>query len=104
MSYPNGVVPTTDRVHPVPIYETIGSFIIFAYLWQRRWKDPPPGDLMGRYLIWAALLRFVTEFVRRNPAWLIGLTTAQWMSAAALGIGWLLLRTTYRDSGWKSET
>ena len=26
MSYPNGVVPTTERVHPTPIYEMLACF------------------------------------------------------------------------------
>lgn len=84
MSYPNGVVPTTELVHPAPIYEMLACFAIFAYLWRRRLKDPPLGDLFGRYLVLSAVVRFLIEFVRRNPAWLVGLTTAQWMS---IGIG-----------------
>jgi phosphatidylglycerol---prolipoprotein diacylglyceryl transferase len=87
MSYPEGVVPTTERVHPTPLYEMIGSFILFGYLWRLRREQPPAGDLMGRYLIWAGLLRFGIEFVRRNPAWLAGLTTAQWMSVGAFALG-----------------
>jgi phosphatidylglycerol:prolipoprotein diacylglycerol transferase len=92
MSYPNGVVPTTERVHPAPIYEMLGCLLIFAYLWRRRRVDPPLGDLFGRYLILSAGVRFVIEFVRRNPRWLIGLTTAQWMSVGLMAIGVLLLR------------
>jgi len=96
MSYPNGVVPTSEYVHPAPIYEMIGCFLLFAYLWRRRLKNPPAGDLMGRYLIWAALLRFGIEFVRRNPAWLFGLTTAQWMSVGALALGATVLRRAHQ--------
>jgi phosphatidylglycerol:prolipoprotein diacylglycerol transferase len=91
MSYPEGVVPTTDHVHPAPVYEMLACFAIFAYLWRRRLRNPPIGDLFGRYLILSAIVRFLIETVRRNPNWLFGLTTAQWLSIglAALGV-WLV--------------
>jgi phosphatidylglycerol---prolipoprotein diacylglyceryl transferase len=99
MSYPEGVVPTTQRVHPTPLYEMVGCFILFGYLWRRRLKNPPAGDLMGRYLIWAGLLRFGIEFLRRNPAWLAGLTTAQWMSVGAVLVGLAVLCRTHLKAG-----
>jgi phosphatidylglycerol:prolipoprotein diacylglycerol transferase len=34
MSFPNGLVPTTDRVHPTPIYEFIAACAIAYFLWQ----------------------------------------------------------------------
>jgi len=92
MSYPDGVVPTTERVHPAPLYEMTACFAIFAYLWRRRWQSPPAGDLFARYLILSGVTRFLIELVRRNPAWLVGLTTAQWISLAMMGIGFYLLR------------
>ena len=33
MSFPNGVVPTTDRVHPTPLYEFFIWLAIAAFLW-----------------------------------------------------------------------
>jgi phosphatidylglycerol---prolipoprotein diacylglyceryl transferase len=92
MSYPDGVVPTTERVHPAPIYEMLACLAIFAYLWRRRLRNPPTGDLFGRYLILSAIERFLIEFVRRNPDWLVGLTTAQWMSIGIAIVGGLLVR------------
>jgi len=92
MSYPDGVVPTAERVHPAPLYEMVACFAIFAYLWRRRLQNPPAGDLFGRYLILSAVARFLIEFIRRNPAWLVGLTTAQWMSVGGVIFGLRLLR------------
>jgi phosphatidylglycerol:prolipoprotein diacylglycerol transferase len=92
MSYPDGVVPTTDRVHPAPIYEMLACLGIFAYLWRRRHQQPPLGDLFGRYLILSAITRFLVETVRRNPAWLLGLTTAQAISVGMMAFGIFLLR------------
>jgi len=39
MSFPNGIIPTTDRVHPTPIYEFLASLVIFYVLWKlgARW-------------------------------------------------------------------
>jgi len=92
MSYPNGVVPTTERVHPAPIYELVACVAIFAYLWRRRTRPLPLGDQFGRYLVLSAVERFLIEFVRRNPRWLVGFTTAQWTSVAMLLLGVALVR------------
>ena len=97
MSYPNGVVPTTERVHPTPIYEMIGCLLIFAWLWRRRARPHVPGSLFGEYLIATGVLRFAVEFVRRNPSLALGLTIAQWLSlvSIALGAGLLLRRAPW---------
>lgn len=34
MSFPHGLVPTTQRVHPTPIYELIVAIFIFLWLWR----------------------------------------------------------------------
>ena len=95
MAYPDGVVPTTDRVHPAPVYEMLGCFAILAFLWRRFAAAPGPGDLLGHYLVWSGVLRFAIEFIRRNPAWLLGLTTAQWFSLASVVVGvWLISSAT----------
>jgi phosphatidylglycerol:prolipoprotein diacylglycerol transferase len=39
MSFPNGLVPTTDRVHPTPIYEFLAALLIAWILWPPR--GPP---------------------------------------------------------------
>jgi phosphatidylglycerol:prolipoprotein diacylglycerol transferase len=97
MSYPDGVVPTTERVHPTPIYELVCYVAIFVVLWRQRHRGLPAGHLIGQYLVYSGLARFLVEFLRRNPAWLLGLTTAQWMSLASMAIGVWLLRRTAQD-------
>lgn len=97
MSYPNGVVPTTERVHPAPVYEMLASFAIFAFLWRRR-RSAPLGELTGWYLILAPMARFAIEFVRRNPAWLWGLTTAQAYSLLLMAVGFYLLTRSHSDT------
>jgi phosphatidylglycerol---prolipoprotein diacylglyceryl transferase len=34
MSFPHGLVPTTEKVHPTPIYELIVAIFIFWWLWK----------------------------------------------------------------------
>lgn len=91
MSYPEGVVPTTECVHPAPIYEMLACFALFAYLWRR--PPLPVGDIFARYLIASGVIRFLIETVRRNPAWFLGLTTAQAISVVMVVAGATLLST-----------
>jgi phosphatidylglycerol:prolipoprotein diacylglycerol transferase len=98
MSYPNGVVPTTERVHPTPLYECAALLALFVYLRRRQRREPPEGDILGRYLVLSAAARFLIELVRRNPRWLLGLTTAQWTSVAAALLGIALIIRSRRAS------
>src|SRR6202041_184098 len=40
MSFPNGLVPTTARVHPTPIYELLVACAIAWFLWRMGAHDP----------------------------------------------------------------
>jgi phosphatidylglycerol:prolipoprotein diacylglycerol transferase len=94
MAYPDGVVPTLVRVHPTPVYEMIGSAFILWLLWRQSPARLPLGHLFGQYLIYSGVLRFVVEFVRRNPKWLLGLTTAQVIALASVAIGAYVIANT----------
>src|SRR6202790_4230602 len=69
MSFPNGLVPTTQRVHPTPIYELLVALLIAAYLWRRGTKSDrlPAGRITGEYLVLSGVARFLVEFIRINP-------------------------------------
>jgi phosphatidylglycerol---prolipoprotein diacylglyceryl transferase len=92
MAYPNGTVPTTEEVHPTPVYETIAMLIVAALLWRwrHRWR---PGTLFALYLFLAGLERFLVEFVRRNDEVLLGLTQPQIFSVIMMvaGATWLVV-------------
>jgi phosphatidylglycerol:prolipoprotein diacylglycerol transferase len=98
MSYPNGVVPTLERVHPTPIYEMLAYFAIFLVLWRQRSWARPPGSLLGQYLILTGIARFAVEFVRRNPSAAFGLTLPQFFSLGFAVIGVALLVRLYRSA------
>jgi phosphatidylglycerol:prolipoprotein diacylglycerol transferase len=91
MSYPKGIVPTLERVHPTPVYEMIMYLAIFFVLWRLRRLGKPPWWLFGVFLILASIERFSVEFVRTNePLWL-GLTEAQLVSVALAVVGAVLI-------------
>ena len=77
--FPNGIVPDNTPLHPTPIYEFLIGVIIFSILFQLNrkkvnWQD---GKVFMYYLIMTGLARFLVEFIRLNPNFLIGLTEAQ---------------------------
>jgi phosphatidylglycerol---prolipoprotein diacylglyceryl transferase len=90
MSYPHGEVPTTDRVHPTPVYETLASLLIFWFLWRIR-KRSAPLQIFGLYLVLAGAERFLVEFIRRNDAVLLGLTQPQVWAVAMMAGGVIVL-------------
>jgi prolipoprotein diacylglyceryl transferase len=97
MSFPNGLVPTTQRVHPTPIYEAIAATLIFWYLWRQGAKSlrgpRPVGEVASLYLIWMGVERFLVEFIRINPRSFFGLSNAQAASLASILAGLAILIT-----------
>ncbi|HLJ76068.1 MAG TPA: prolipoprotein diacylglyceryl transferase [Acidobacteriaceae bacterium] len=93
MSFPHGLVPTDQRVHPTPIYELFGALFIAWILWRRgRPEHPRPwGQITGEYLILSGFARFLVEFIRINPRILWGMTNAQFASLGAVVFGFALI-------------
>lgn len=93
MSFPHGLVPTFQKVHPTPIYELLGAIVITWILWQRGGpeKPKPIGQITGEYLILTGIARFLVEFIRINPRVLWGMTNAQLASLGAIGFGLALI-------------
>jgi phosphatidylglycerol:prolipoprotein diacylglycerol transferase len=90
MSYPNGTVPTTQTVHPTPIYETVAMGLVAWALWRAR-NAFRPGILFACYLVLAGSERFLVEFLRRNDEVALGLTAPQFESLAMMiaGLLWI---------------
>jgi phosphatidylglycerol---prolipoprotein diacylglyceryl transferase len=97
MSYPDGTVPTDDRVHPTPVYESLAMGVTAWFLWTLR-DRLAPGLLFALYLVLSGLERFVVEFVRRNDEVWAGLTVPQIESLAliAVGLTWLAIASRRR--------
>jgi phosphatidylglycerol:prolipoprotein diacylglycerol transferase len=90
MAYPDGTVPTTEEVHPTPVYETLAMGLVTWFLWRMRHRVPP-GGLFALWLLLAGSERFLVEFIRRNERVVAGLTVAQLISLAMIagGLVWL---------------
>ena len=58
-------MPTDEKVHPTPIYETLAMGVVALVLWHLR-DRMAPGRLFALYLVLAGVERFLVEFVRRN--------------------------------------
>jgi len=97
MSYPDGEVPTSERVHPTPVYETLAGLVIFAVLWRLR-RRVAPLRLFGVYLVLAGTERLLVEFIRRNDEVLLGLTQPQLFALAMLVAGAAVLLLPARSS------
>jgi phosphatidylglycerol:prolipoprotein diacylglycerol transferase len=102
MSFPNGIVPTTDRVHPTPIYEFLIGLVIFWILWRLGArglkKKAPAGVIFAAYLLLSGVARFLIEMIRINPRSFFGLTNAQTASLASILAGVLLFVYVRRTS------
>jgi len=97
MSFPNGVVPTTQRVHPTPLYELIVWCAIGAFLWHLGTKALKnrqlelAGITFCAYLILTGVARFLVEIIRINPRSFFGLTNAQVAGLTSVLAGVVLL-------------
>jgi prolipoprotein diacylglyceryl transferase len=95
MSFPNGVVPTDQRVHPTPLYEFFIWLAIAAFLWHMGTKSlrgpKAKGEIFVNYLILTGIARFLIEFIRINPRSFLGMSNAQAASLASIFAGAVLL-------------
>jgi phosphatidylglycerol:prolipoprotein diacylglycerol transferase len=98
MAYPDGTVPTTEEVHPTPVYEALAMGFAAWLLWRLR-DRVRTGALFALYLLYAGGERFLVEFVRRNEEVALGLTTAQFESFAMMGAGAIWIYVVKRRHG-----
>jgi phosphatidylglycerol:prolipoprotein diacylglycerol transferase len=101
MAYPHGTVPTTQTVHPTPIYETVSMGLAAWALWRAR-NAFRPGVLFACYLVLAGSERFLVEFLRRNDDVAAGLTAPQFESLAMLVVGLVWIALAARRGGVRS--
>lgn len=100
MSFPNGLVPTTERVHPTPIYELLAALVIAWFLWRMGEKSLrnsiAAGVIFCQYLILTGIARFLVEFIRLNPRSFFGMSNAQTVAALSVIAGVILWRQIIR--------
>ena len=114
MSFPSGVVPTTEtcvqqgwpadcRVHPTPLYEFFVWMLIAYLLWQMgayvlREKKPASLVFCG-YLVFTGIARFLVEIIRINPRSFLGMSNAQAASLASVLLGVVLFFVVRKTRG-----
>jgi phosphatidylglycerol:prolipoprotein diacylglycerol transferase len=121
MSFPHGLVPTTQtcvewgwpascRVQPTPIYEFVAACAIAWVLWRLgsrqiaamratgKAQSPaklsafPAGKVFAAYLLLTGIERFLVEFIRINPRSFFGMSNAQTAGLASIIVGAVLWR------------
>ena len=102
MSFPNGLVPTTEHVHPTPIYECLAGLMIFYYLWRLGKRDLPHGNILARYLVLTGITRFLVEYLRINPPTMLNLSNAQIMSLLCVAVALRLLGHNSLTLHWRT--
>src|SRR5881394_209753 len=124
MKFPHGLPPTTVAnlsglgvrfpvgqamdgaqliaVHPTQIYETILMTLAFWWMWRRRDQHHAVGWMLGCYLTFAGMERFLVEFLRAKDDHLHGLgpfTLAQATSIALVVLGVIVLKAWWKPDG-----
>lgn len=94
VAFPQGLPPTTERVHPTQIYEAIFLALLAWVLIRWRRRGISDRTVLGRYLVIAGAFRFALEFVRVNTRVLGPLTVAQIFAVAVVVLGLVVLRPT----------
>lgn len=77
MSFPQGIAPTDNHVHPVPLYEIGYSLVIFVTLLKRQSKNNIPYSQFFTLLGLWGFCRFLVEFISSNPKIILGMSGSQ---------------------------
>lgn len=93
VAFPEGLPPTTERVHPTQLYEAIflAGFAWILVRWRR--NGVPNRAVLGRYLLAAGAFRFLLEFLRVNTRVAGPLTVAHFFALAVASLGVIVLLT-----------
>ena len=105
VAFPQGLPPTTLRVHPTQLYEA-AALIPLAWL-LFRWRRQGQSDtfVLGTYLFLAGAIRFLIEFLRVDVRVLGILSVAHLASLAAMVLGAALWsRAPVRTARHESRT
>lgn len=89
---PWGLVIDGQTYHPTFLYESLGNFVLFLFLWYiYRKKDPNTGVTTSLYLIFYGIIRFFVEGLRTDSLYWGPFRVAQLVSIAGIIIGLIIL-------------
>jgi phosphatidylglycerol:prolipoprotein diacylglycerol transferase len=88
------------QLHPTPLYEAVGFFLILGVLyWARRVEAKKPGTFPAGVMGWFcwlpyAVIRFVLEYIRLDPrgSEIVGLSPSQWIAIVTFCLGVVLIQ------------
>jgi len=98
--FSSGIIP----VHPTQIYELIIGLGIFMFLWNKRRSVKFYGQLFFTYMILAGIERFLIEFIRTNPKYILGMSGAQIIGILLIIFGTILLKYPFKFHDQKVST
>jgi phosphatidylglycerol---prolipoprotein diacylglyceryl transferase len=87
-------VPLYEALHPSQLYELGTEGLLFAFLWWRISKPHKSGSIIGQYLVFSSIARFLIEFTRHHEQALpfgLPLSITQWIAIGLAILGALLL-------------
>lgn len=91
-------------VHNTALYDLFIAAGLFALLWLMERKPRRPGVLIATFAIWYGAGRLVTDFLRIDKTWVIGLTGSQWAAIGAMALAILtLIRFRFRPGGTRAS-
>jgi phosphatidylglycerol---prolipoprotein diacylglyceryl transferase len=105
-------VPIVDGTtfHNTSLYEFLYMVLLFAILGgivllaRRRGREVAPGTLVGVFVLYYGVMRFLSDSVRVNDERVAGLTGAQWMCLVLVPAGvWILWKVRPRIATLAAE-
>lgn len=97
---------SVEKYHPLFLYESVLLFLtwlLLLFLVQKRYIDVGYGKIFGLCLIAYGLIRFFLEYLRISPAMIGPITTAQWASLLAIGVGVCVCRVAYNNKVYDQD-
>jgi phosphatidylglycerol:prolipoprotein diacylglycerol transferase len=96
VAFPEGLPPTSLRVHPTQLYEAAALLPLVWLLVRWRRQQRPDRVVLGAYLALAGAVRFGIEFLRVREPLLGPFAVAHALSLVAICVGLALLRSRPR--------
>jgi len=90
VAFPEGLPPTTVRVHPTQLYEALFLAALAALLWHGGRRLAADRKVVAAYCVLGGAFRFALEFIRINERVALGMSLAQWGSLALVAVGAVL--------------
>jgi phosphatidylglycerol:prolipoprotein diacylglycerol transferase len=91
VAFPEGLPPTTARVHPTQLYEMLALLPLAWVLLRWRRQRRPDKLVLGWYLVVAGAVRFLIEFLRMRESLVGPFAVAHLLALVAVCAGAVLL-------------